>query len=353
MKRVKGRGRLGAVMALMLICCGCSAIAKRPRCRVDISPMPSWVHHVEILEGYYVGIGQAGPVDGGIFLQRQLARRRAMGQVIQNIRVMVESSMELTEREETEENGDTLVSRSATRHLRVASRLSLNEVTEAGSYLDPVTCILWVCIKIRRDLADNLIALKQAKGLYRMTLDETMATPAQKLRWITEAQARLDDVDFSVLPKDAGNENHLTALLAKRKAELEKRGSRKTVWLLSAPSYLRQLFASSLHTLAVTHGAIYVDTPCIAAHDCLGQAREYAGENLVWIKADGNTSSGSLGMHEGTLRLGIARFDLDTGSLLSIHSEEGHTFAFDKRGLEWAELAEQLLGKSEMEKVLE
>lgn len=353
MKVYKVGVRLGVAMLLMLVFSGCMGVAKRPQCASDVSPLPYWVHHVEMLDGYYVGIGQAEPAYDGNFYQKQLARNRAFGQLIQTIQVTVESSMELTESQETKENGDTSASRSATRHLRVASRLYLNEVTNAGTYLDPSTCILWVRLKIRRELADNLIALKQAKSLYQMTLDETTATPAQKLRWITDAQARLNDVDLSVLPKNAGNKNHLTELFAKRKAELEKSGIQKTVWILSAPSHLRQLLASTLRTLADTHGATYVDAPCSAPHDCLSQAREFAGKNLVLIKAHGNTSSGSLGMHKGTLRLGIARFDVNSGALIATRSEEGQVFAFDEESLDWTELTEQLLTKETMEKVLE
>ncbi|BCS94706.1 hypothetical protein DSLASN_03380 [Desulfoluna limicola] len=308
---------------------------------------------MENFDGYYVGVGQAEPMDGNLFLQRQLARRRALDQLIQSIQVTVESSMELMESQQGSAGGDTSAIRTATRRLRVASDLTVNEVTNAGIYQDPVTCILWVRLKVRRDLADNLVALKQATILHQLSVDETEATPAQKLRWINEALVRLSDVDFSALPKDAGNKQHLTELFENRKVELEANGGRKTVWFLAAPSEIRKPLTSTFRSLADTYGATYIGTPCIAVHDCLSQAREYAGKHLVWIKADGNTSSGALGMHQGTLRLGIARFDVETGSLLSTHSEEGQVFAFDEGSIDWAGLAEQLLAKEGMDTLLE
>jgi len=353
MTRWNGTFRIVVAIAFAFVLSGCLEFAKKPQCAVDVSPVPTWVYHVENFDGYYVGVGQAEPMDGNLFLQRQLARKRALDQLIQSIQVTVESSMELTESQEGSAGGNTSASRTATRRLRVASHLTVNEVTHAGIYHDPATCILWVRLKIRRDLADNLVALKQATILHQLSVDETDATPAQKLRWIDDALVRLKDVDFTVLPKDAGNKNHLTELFVKRKSELETNGVRKTVWFLSAPPGLRKPLASTLRSFADTLGTTYIDTPCIAVHDCLSQAREYTGKHLVWIKADGSTSSGSLGMHQGTLRLGIARFDVESGSLLSTGSEEGQIFAFDEEGIDWAELTEELLSKEGMEKLLE
>lgn len=344
---------VAAGVALLSLAAGCLGAASGPRCAAEGGPAPSWVHHEEGLGGYYVGVGQAESGEGGAFSQRQLAEKRALADLTEAIQVTVESSMELSESQEKTAGGAFSSSQTATRNLRVASHLTLSEVTDAGSYQDPATCLLWVRVKIRREFADNLIALKQAKALYQITLDEKEATPAQKLRWISDAQARLTDVDFSLLPKDAGNKDHVTALFARRKAELETSGSRNVVWLLSAPLALQSALAPTVRTLSESHGAAYIDAPCRAADDCLAQAREYRSANLVWISTTAGTASGSLGMHKGTLRLGVTRFDVASGSLLSTHTDEGQIFAFDEDGIDWAGLAEELLAKDAMKKVLE
>jgi len=315
--------------------------------------LPTWVHDVEILDGYYVGVGQAGPMGDNFFLQKMRARELALVDLLDQVQVTVESSMEVMESQAQKADGDVVATRLATRRLRVASSLSFNDVTPAGSYIDPSTCMLWVRYKIRRDIADNLVALKQAKALHRMTYDEEADAPAQKLRWARDALARLNDVDFSALPKDAGNKHHLTGLFVARKAELERSGIRGTVWILSAPEPLRATLAPRLASLAETNGALFVEAPCSQAHDCVGQAREYAGDKLVWIKAASEKSSGSLGMLKGTLRLVGSRFDVGTGTLLASHTEEGRTFAFDDGDFDWVGLAEQLLVKEAMKKVVE
>lgn len=351
--RVSGGIRAGVALLLMLILCGCMGSVKGVPCASDVSPLPSWVHSGEILDGYYVGIGQAPPESGGLFMQKQRARRRALGQLIQNIQVTVESSMEVTQSQEIKKNGGTSIRRIATHRLRVGSSLTLKEVATDGIYLDPVTCILWVRLKIRRDLADTLIALKQAEDLYQRSVDEITASPAQRVRWIREARALLQGVDFSLLPEDAGRKHHLTALFARRDAELGMESSPQKIWLLLAPSELRSSLAHPLFSLAESYGASYVDLPCPSAHACLAQAREYAGKDLVWIMAEAEASSGTLGIHQGFLRLDIARFDVDSGTLLSLHSEEGQSFAFDAQGIDWSGLMERLLSREAMAKVLE
>lgn len=352
MRRFKDGVRGMAGVALLVVFCGCLGAAPRPECRADERRAPLWVHHVESLGGYYVGMGQAEPVEGGLFAQRQLAGRRALADLIEKIQVTVESSMELSESQAMGAAGDVSVTRAAKRHLQVASGLTLNEVTDAGSYQDPSTCRLWMRVKIRRDLADNLLALKHARALFQQSLDETGATPAQTLRWVTEAQARLADVDFSVLPRDAGSRENLTVLFAARRVALEAMEGRHLVWLLSGASPLREALVPVLRDLAGLRGAFFVETPCSAAIDCLAQAREYAGKQLVWINATADISSGSMGMHKGALHLGIARFDVATGSLLATASEEGQGFAFEEGGIDWPGLAERLLTGEGMDTLL-
>ncbi|VVS94451.1 hypothetical protein [Desulfoluna spongiiphila] len=358
MTKRTGRGHVAAGMVLLLVLTGCAGEAARtyPQwhpCAGESQALPAWMHGVEVLDGYYVGVGQAGPMGGNFFLQKMRARDLALVDLLDQVQVTVESSMELMESQTRKAHGDLSATRRATRRLRVASSLTFTDVTRAGSYMDPSTCTFWVRYTVRRDIADNLVALKQAKALHRMTYDEEGASPAQKLRWITDAQARLNDVDFSVLSKDAGNKNHLTALFIARKAELEQSGIRGTVWMLSAPEALRATLAPRLSSLAETHGAIFVGVSCREAHECVGQAREYAGDRLVWIKAASQKSSGSLGMLKGTLRLGSTRFDVHTGTLLATHTVEGNVFGFHEKEFDWAGLAEQLLDDEEMKKVVE
>ena len=339
MGHLKGAWPFGVVFSLALVFSGCLAGGKAPQCPPAVSPVPGWVHHVEILDDHYVGIGQAAPGSRGPFVQKQLARKRALGQLLQAIQVTVESSMELSERQ-----GNTKVYRTVTRHLRVASQLTLKEVANAGIYQDPATCILWVRLKIGRELADNLIALKQAKELYGMSLEGGEGvTSAQALRWITEAQARLADVDFRALPKDAGNRAFLTQRFEAHRRALEAMHGEKSVWILSASPFLKASLGPCLPPLAASHGAVYMETHCALAPDCLAQAREHAGKQLVWIKAMENTTAGMLGVHKGLLTLRLERYDLASGSLLATQIRGGQAFAFDQGGLDWAALAKQLL----------
>lgn len=350
MTRRKGRYVIVAAMvAVLLVLTGCVGGAPtfpqgRP-CAGGTLFLPTWVHDAELLAGYYVGVGQADPEDDNFFLQKMRAREMALVDLLDQVQVTVESSLELMETQAREASGDLSAVRLAKRRLRVASSLTFHEVTAAGSYVDPSTCRLWVRYKIRRDIADNLIDLKQARALYQMTFDEKEATPAQKLRWITDALVRLNDVDFTVLPKGAGNENHLTALFVKRKTELEKRGTQTTVWVLSASPALRASLAPCLSRLAETRGAILIDVPCRTARECIGHAREYGGETLARIKADGKISEGALGMQKGALRIDVTRFDVATGALVSTRAEAGQTFAFDSEDMAWDDLAEELLAK--------
>lgn len=349
----KGSVRGVTGVALLAVFCGCLGAAPRPECGAVGGRAPLWVHYVESPDGYYVGMGQADPVEGGLFVQRKLAGRRALADLIEKIQVTVESSMELSESQERGAEGDVSVTRAVRHHLQVASHLTLNEVTDAGSYQDPSTCRLWMRVKIRRDLADNLLALKQAKALFQKSLDEKEAPPAQTLRWVREAQARLADVDFSVLPKDAGNRDNLTALFATRRIALETMESRHVVWLLSGPPSLREALVPTFRGAADLRGALFVDTPCRAVIDCLAHAREYAGKHLVWINAIADISSGSMGMHKGSLRLGMARFDVATGSLLATSSEEGQGFAFEEGGIDWSGLTQRLLTREGMDDLLQ
>ncbi|WP_300674284.1 hypothetical protein [Desulfoluna sp.] len=339
----------------LLVLAGCMGGAKvldMPYCTMDVSPLPCWVHDVALLDGYYVGVGSSAPFAEGFTPQKFRAKAMALENLIHQIQVTIESSLEVTESQEQIAGGETLASRAVTRHLRVASSLTLTEVKEAGYYMDPSTCIFWMRLKIKREVADNLIALKQAKGLYQLTVDESAATPAQKLRWIVDATARLSDVDFSVLPRDAGNKSHLSELFARRKTELEQNGHDRTLWVFSGTLELRTALAFRLRALAEANGAVYLDTPCRGTHDCLFLAREFRSKHLVWIKANAETSTGFLGIYKGFLRVGVSRFDVDTGTLLSRQSDEGGTFAFDEGSIEWPRLLEQLLATEKMKPVL-
>ncbi|VFQ44789.1 hypothetical protein MSL71_24460 [Desulfoluna butyratoxydans] len=345
---------VGMVWLLALTgCAGKSATYPEGHpCAGTGQPRPTWVHDGGTLDGTFVGVGKSGPMEGNFFLQKMSARQMALVNLLDQVQVTVESSMELMESQAQTTDGDLSATRLATRRLRVASSLTMNDVTFAGSYMDPSSCTLWVRYTIRRDTAENLVALKQAKALHQMTYDEEAATPAQKLRWIIDALARLNDVDFSVLPKDAGNRNHFISVFTARKAELEQRVNPGMVWMLSAPEPLRSTLAPRISSLAEAHGAVFVGAPCREANDCLGQAREYAGDRLLLIKAASRMRSGTLGMLQGTLRLGCTRFDVGTGAPVATHTAEGNVFGFHDKVLDWANLAETLLDDEGMSPVL-
>ena len=201
---------------------GCLTVPENPSCTTGNTPIPRWVYtggEDKTLSGHYVGVGQAEYIPDNPYLQMQLARRRALSQLTQGILVTVESSMELVESMGIDR---ATTRRTATRRLKVASRLTLRDVIQDASYQDPDTCTLWVRVKIARAVANNFIALEQAAGLYQLSIDDTGATPAQRLRWVTKAKEKLGSMDNSALTQGTDEKLLLAARIAEREETLRR-----------------------------------------------------------------------------------------------------------------------------------
>jgi len=238
MMRLNGPLQVTVVICLLLVLTGCTGAPKGPYCKASVSQpliLPTWVGGAESVDEYYHGVGWADLVQDFFGTQKVLAQKMARDELYDKIGVTVERSLAWMESQERKTNGEMSANPLVIQRLRKASYFVMDWARIRERYVEPTTCRLWVCYKIRRDFADNLIVLKQAEELYQMTLDEKDATLSQKHRWIKDALARLQDVDFMVLPEEVGNENHFTEVFVERKAELERHSvgcAVRTVYLL-------------------------------------------------------------------------------------------------------------------------
>ena len=335
----------GLVFLSVLMISGCLTVQKEELCRANPMPMPPWIYGAAEVDGFYVGIGQAQPNKDGFLAQKELARKKALAQLVESIGVTVTSELSQSITQKTNENGKTRVETLSKSELQVVSNLTLSEVEEAGSWIDPSTCIFSVRLKVKKEVADALVALKQAKALYQRVFDDPSATPAQKKRWLFKALAGVEHVDAALLPSKLASINELKYQIKETLSLLIERSEERRVWLLSANPEIRETLLASCQDFSESRGDTFLDTPCSTQHLCLRLAREYVANEVVWVKARGEMATHSLGLKQARLKVRASIFKTKTGVLVHTFSDSAQVMTFHAERVSWGALLASVLSR--------
>ncbi len=168
------------------------------------APQPSWTFDSPAIKGFYVGVGLAEEDDDGADSQIEKARQQAVADLASSIEVSVRSRLSIDIRERRS-GGDADVDKELQQLTETITDTSLNDVQVDATWLDRRRCIVWVRVKIARDI----IEAKQKRELQTRKLallDEYYdkardkdATATARNDALDQATIIFNEIDFSVL----------------------------------------------------------------------------------------------------------------------------------------------------------
>jgi hypothetical protein len=307
---------------------------------------PVWVESDSGVAGHYTGVGCAEKGEGEPLEQ---ARKKALAALCDAIAVSVKSEVTLRVTDDSVKGVSTSGSRTLEQTVATRSDLNLGDISEAGRWLDPDNCLLWIRLKVDRNLVNQVITLKKTDDLYRKAMDKGIsASPADRLKWIADASLILESVDFSMLPAQYGTRDLFIRRFSEARDEIASQSAQgKILFTVTGSAALgpdaRKAVAERFMR-GMNGKAVYRDTDrCIDEAACLEFGRSDNAAFLVAIGADTDLVRGSMGMWKATLSLSVTVSDLAKNKRLTERiSESGSILTFDRNRVDWQNIVDKL-----------
>ena len=318
---------------------------------------PAWVESDPGVAGHYTGVGCAGKGDGD---QLEQARKKALAALCEAVAVSVKSEVTIRVTDTSGKGVARSGSRTLEHSVATLSDLDLGDISEAGRWLDPDNCLLWVRLKVDRNLVNQYITLKKADALYHKAVDKNVsAMPADRLKWIAEASLILKSVDFSSLPAHYGTRDLFTGRFSAAKDAVTKQSAQgKILFTVTGSADLGPETKKALaerFMRGMNGKAVYRDTDrCVDEAACLEFGRGDNAAFLVAIGADTDLARGSMGMWKATLSLSVTVSDLAKNKRLTERiAESGSILTFDKNRVDWQNIVDKLFEEQKFHRVEE
>ncbi|MDH5610964.1 MAG: LPP20 family lipoprotein [Gammaproteobacteria bacterium] len=165
---------------------------------------PEWTFEAPAIEGFYVGVGLAEAEDLSANEQMERAKQSALSDLSSNIRVSVRSSLSLDIKQKTL-SGDEEVEKNVRQLTETITEISLKDVEIDSTWLDRKRCIVWVRVKVSRDIVDemgrrelNAAKLSQLDFHYEQARNKKSSAEERDMA-LKQAYVLLDEIDFKVL----------------------------------------------------------------------------------------------------------------------------------------------------------
>ena len=307
---------------------------------------PAWVESDSGVAGHYTGVGCAGKGDGDPLEQ---ARKKALAALCEAISVSVKSEVTIRVTDDSVKGVSTSGSRTLEQTVATRSDLNLGDISEAGRWMDSDNCLLWIRLKVDRNLVNQIIALKKVDDLYHKAVAKGVSvSPADRLKWIADASLILKSVDFSKLPAHYGTRDLFTRRLNEARDGIAKQSAQgKILFTVTGSAALgpdaRKAVAERFMR-GMNGKAVYRDTDrCVDEAACLEFGRGDNAAFLVSIGADTDLARGSMGMWKATLSLSVTVSDLSENKRLTERiAESGSILTFDRNRVDWQNIVDKL-----------
>lgn len=345
-----------AMAFVLCFFCACSTrVAVEENCLYrQQGAKPDWTEADPGIAGFYTGVGCAKKGDD----QLEQARKNALAALCETIKVSVKSEVDIKVTDHSTDGVSTSTSRKMEHSVQSLSDLNLSDIAEAGRWLDQDNCMVWVRLKMKRDLVNQFITLKQADDLYKKAADrQNGLSPSDRLKLITDAFLILKNVDFTRLPAHYGTRELLTKRFTEIRQSITSQSAHgKILFTVTGGEILRSDDKKALaerFMRGMGGKAVYRDTDlCNDEQACLDYGRGNNAAFLVRIGANTSLSSGSMGMWKGTLSLTVTVSDVALGKRVTERiSESGSVISFDKNRFNWQEVVEKLFQEKKFDQV--
>lgn len=297
---------------------------------------PDWIGNNK-LENFYSGIGQAEKEKGGFQVQLNMAKKNALADLSENIKVNVHSDFKIEKIVDTAQDKND---KKIKRIIKTASTIELNDISDTERWLDQENCSLWCRIKIKKKIVDNLIKLERAETLYEKALSDDIK-PEIRIKNINDAIHCLNTIDFSEFPAHQNTKKFYSKKYRLQKEKLAKNYIGKSlIFIVMASQDVAIDFKNKVVSKFIgknTSDAIYLkDYNYSTTNSCIEMARHLEAKNLALINIRKVVSKGSMGMYKGKLGIAIDVYDVGTGELEidPIHGQS-HIFSFEKENIKW------------------
>jgi hypothetical protein len=343
-----------AVAACFLVACSTRSSVSETCLYKQQSPKPDWAEADPGIDGFYTGVGCALKGDD----QLEHARKNALAALCETIKVSVKSEVDIKVTDHSTNGVSTSTSRKMEHSVQSLSDLNLSDITEAGRWLDQDNCMIWVRLKMKRDLVNQFITLKQADDLYKRAADrQNGLSPSDRLKLIADAYLVLKTVDFTRLPVHYGTRDLLTKRFTEARDSITTQSAHGKILFTVAggatlcPDDKKALAERFMRGMGGK--AVYQDTAlCNDEQTCMDYGRGNNAAFLVRIDADTDLSTGSMGMWKGTLYLTVTVSDLAHGKRVSERiAGSGSILSFDKNRFNWQEVLEKLFEEKKFDQV--
>jgi ElaB/YqjD/DUF883 family membrane-anchored ribosome-binding protein len=165
---------------------------------------PEWTYDAPAIEGYYVGVGLAEAENSPANEQIERARQSALSDLAGSISVSVRSSLSLDVKQ-SGTVGDEDIEKNVRQLTETITETSLKDVQVDATWLDRQRCIVWMRVKVSRDMVDEMgrrevsAAKLNQLDLHYDQARNNSAGPEERAAALKQAYVLLDEIDFEIL----------------------------------------------------------------------------------------------------------------------------------------------------------
>ena len=311
---------------------------------------PKWVLGDNALDGYYVGIGQAekkhADIEPDAFIKQ--ARLNALENLAQNIQVKVKSAFKM-KRIHSDDNNRITFSENIQSDLSTHTDLTIFNILQDGLWLDQKKCIVWMRIKVKQSLVDNLFLISQAESNFKKANDSNLSLK-DRIQKIETGIDQIQSVDFSSVPSRGKDSTYLKKYRALQSNLKTQLAGRQLIYVVQAPDIIHQSVTDALVSrLMNAHQGISAwyekDIDCPNIDVCLDMARTNQAVYLANIQFKTKISKQDMGFIEGYLTIVLSLYDVQTGQLkFQDTSDPMKSLSYDENHMPWGKVVNALWG---------
>ncbi len=314
--------------------------------------MPSWVSDRDGYSepGNYVGIGFAEKE--GKSKERQIeasknnAQHNLVGQIEVKIKAESQQSTSVSNQrvQKDESSKVSAISDEVLRGLKVKSHWVDRDCTY---YTLMVISVDSVKQSQRVKIQKNRLALFKAR-LDEGTNREKNRDINARQKYLGEAQALLGDIDFNLLPEEAGEAFYAkqldAALIAANKDAFKVKGRMALFAINEDGSLSADVRGKMLDRLrAGEKSTDRLMDDCNRKEDCIRLAREQNFDTLTLLDAGTQVVTTQMGSLKGTLTVSKTVYDIQNGKILKTDKMSTQVIGWGRDELDWGTAAEKIM----------
>lgn len=314
--------------------------------------MPSWVSNRDgyFEPGNYVGVGFAEKDGRSKEQQIEASKNNAQHNLVGQIEVKIK-----TESEQSTSVSNQRMQKEASSKMSVISDEVLRGLKIKAHWVDR-DCTYYTLMVISIDSVKQSQKVKNQKNrleLFKVRLAEGTNREknrdiAVRQKYLGEAQALLGDIDFSLLPEEAGdafyNKQLDAALIAANKEVANVKG-RMALFAINEDGSLSADVRGKMldHLRSGEKLADRLMDDCNQKDDCIRLAKEQNFDMLTLLNAGTQVVTTQMGSLKGTLTVSKTVYDIQNGRVLKTDKMSTQVIGWGREELDWGAAAEKVM----------